>query len=135
MKLSSKTKKILTDKSGNEKSLENIHMDGLGILSFVNSKVPEQINNLLKRNNFKKKDIKYFIFHQASLVALTSLKKNLLLNSKKVPVKLDDGNFVSASIPAIFNKLLDKNLIKKNDKVVFSGFGVGLSWASAIYTI
>ena len=135
MKLSNKTKKILTDKSGNQKSLENIHMDGLGILSFVNSKVPEQINNLLKRNNFKEKDIKYFIFHQASLLVLKSLKKNLSLSSKKVPIKLDDGNFVSASIPAIFNKLLEKNLIKKNDKVIFSGFGVGLSWASAIYTI
>ena len=135
IKLSNQTKKITIDKSGNHRNLENIYMDGLGILSFVNSKVPLQIKNIIKKNNLKKDKIKYFIFHQASSAALKSLKNNLSLNSKKVPEILQNGNLVSASIPYVFKKLKDKKLLKKNDVIIFSGFGVGLSWASAIYTI
>ena len=135
LKLSPSTKKIKIDKSGNKKNLENIHMDGLGILSFVNSKVPEQIQRLLKKNNLKDKDIRYYIFHQASAVALKSLKNIMSLESKKVPIQLENGNYVSASIPAILSDLYEKKKIKKNDKLVLSGFGVGLSWASAIYIV
>tara|TARA_B100001063_G_C16661312_1_gene501229 strand:- start:34 stop:1038 length:1005 start_codon:yes stop_codon:yes gene_type:complete len=135
LRLSPSTKKIQIDKSGNKKNLENIHMDGLGILSFVNSKVPEQIKTLLKENNLKDKDIRYYVFHQASAAALKSLKNIMSLKAQKVPIQLETGNYVSASIPAILSDLYKKKKIKKNDKLVLSGFGVGLSWASAIYTV
>ena len=39
MPKSQKTKSITVDKSGNKRTLETIHMDGMGIFAFVNSKL------------------------------------------------------------------------------------------------
>lgn len=124
------------DKSGNARSDENIHMDGMGIFTFVNSKVPTQIKSLLSRNDFTVEDIDWFIFHQASKVALDSLTRLLRLPDEKVLRTLEEtGNTVSASIPIVLKKGLDAGTIRTGDTVLMSGFGVGLSWASAIVRI
>lgn len=109
-----------------------LHMDGLGIMSFVNSKVPKQINGLLKRSKISKEKIDLFVFHQASKLAIDSLIRILKIDKKKVVFDLESGNTVSASIPIAFKKALKKKKIKRGSKVLFSGFGVGLSWASVI---
>ena len=95
---------------GNSKKI-SLNMDGMGIMSFVNSKVPDQINNLLKKNKLVKRNIKFFIFHQASKIAIDSLVRILELDKKKVIYDLKDGNTVSASIPIALKKILKiKNL-------------------------
>ena len=108
-------------------------MDGLGIMSFINSKLPKQINETLKRNNLDLKDINYFIFHQASKLALDNLIKLLDIPQEKVIYDIAQGNTVSASIPIAFKKTQIKNMLKKNNLILFCGFGVGLSWSTAIY--
>ena len=121
------------DKSKNVRTLENIHMDGMGILVFVNSKVPKQIRNILKRNSMTIDDIDLFVFHQASKLALDSLARLLKINPEKVFSNIrEKGNTVSASIPIALREALDCNRINRGDKVLLSGFGVGLSWGTAI---
>ena len=134
-KNSKKTKKIFVDKSGNQRSKENIFMDGLGILSLVNSKVPMQIKKLLEKNHLKNSDIKFYIFHQASSTVIKNLRKQLSIDKNKAPELLENGNIVSATLPYVFNILKRTKKLKKNDTIIFSGFGVGISWASAVYTI
>lgn len=127
---------VSLDKSGNAKTDEDIHMDGMGILVFVSSKVPKQIKSLLSRNNLAVDDIDWFIFHQASKVALDSLARLLKLPDRKVLRTLEEtGNTVSASIPIVLKKGLDSGMVQSGDTVLVSGFGVGLSWASAIVRI
>ena len=108
-------------------------MDGMGILVFVNSKVPKQIRNILKRNSMTIDDIDLFVFHQASKLALDSLARLLKINPEKVFSNIrEKGNTVSASIPIALREALDCNRINRGDKVLLSGFGVGLSWGTAI---
>lgn len=136
MPKSEKTSLPITDKSGNIRTLENIYMDGMGILTFVNSRVPKQINEILTRNKLTIDDIDLFIFHQASKLALDRLKNSLNIKDEKLFTNLSTiGNTVSASIPIALKEALEKKIIKKGDKVVLSGFGVGLSWGSAILKI
>ena len=131
--LSAKTKEAETDSSGNVRSGENIHMDGWGILVFINSKVPKQIREILKRNNLTTDDISLYVFHQASKMALDSLAKILKIKPEKVYENIGSvGNTVSASIPIALKDAFEEGKIKKGDKVFICGFGVGLSWASAI---
>ena len=111
---SSETSSKITDKSGNERSAENIHMDGMGIFAFVNTKVPKQINSLLNDNNFSIKDIDLFIFHQASKLAIDSLTKILNIDKNKVFTNIDYvGNTVSASIPIALKDATSSGKIKK----------------------
>jgi len=114
-------------------SKKYLSMDGMGIMSFINSKLPNQIKNILKKNNLKLKDVDHFIFHQASKLALDNLIKLLAIPKNKVIFDLEHGNTVSASIPIAFKKSQISNIIKKNDLILFCGFGVGLSWSTSLY--
>ncbi len=136
MPKSDKTNQVMVDDNGNKRTLEKIHMDGLGILGFVNSKVIEQVQWILKRNQLRLDDIKLFIFHQASKVALDSLSQLLGINSDKIFQNLRDvGNTVSASIPMALSLALKTQKLSAGDKVILSGFGVGLSWGTALIEI
>jgi 3-oxoacyl-[acyl-carrier-protein] synthase III len=122
--------------SGNVRMLENIHMDGMGILVFVNSKVHLQLLSLLERNGLTIDQIDLFAFHQASKMTLDSIERLLKIKPEKVFRNLKEiGNTVSASIPILLKDALDKGRVSTGDKVVLSGFGAGLSWGTAIIEI
>lgn len=130
---SERTAAVYVDKSNNRRSQENIHMQGMDILTFLNSQIPVQINGLLKRNNIGVTDIDLFVFHQASKVGLDSLKNVLNLAPQKCFENYRDiGNTVSASIPIAIKDALDRGKLSKGDRALLCGFGAGLSWGSAL---
>jgi 3-oxoacyl-[acyl-carrier-protein] synthase-3 len=130
---SANTSLISEDRSGNLKSLENIQMNGFAVWKFISNKVPHQIKELLQRNNLSNNDIDFFGFHQASKLTLDSLIKSLGLKSETVYSNLSDkGNTVSASIPILLKDAIDNNKLVRGDLMLLSGFGVGLSWGSAL---
>lgn len=108
-------------------------MDGLGILTFATGKVPQQVKELLKRNQLTVNDMDLFVFHQASALVLDSLTRLLRIPPERVFTNLEQlGNTVSSSIPIALYDALGAHLIKPGSRVLISGFGVGLSWASAL---
>lgn len=121
------------DRSGNLRTPHDIHMNGFAVWKFISRTVPAQINTLLERNNLTKNEIDFFVFHQASKLTLDSLQKQLQIPSDKMVIDLEDtGNLVSSSIPVVLKKSLDAGRIKKGDRVLMSGFGVGLSWGTLL---
>jgi len=44
----------------------------------------------------------------------------------------ETGNLVSSSIPVVLAKILANGSFSKGQLVVLCGFGVGLSWATAL---
>jgi 3-oxoacyl-[acyl-carrier-protein] synthase-3 len=122
-----------TDASGNTRTSEHITMDGMGVLAFANSKVPPQVRQLLERNAMEVSDLDLVVFHQASRVALESLTRTLGLRSERVFSNLAQvGNTVSASIPIALADARESGRVNPGSWVLLSGFGVGLSWASAL---
>lgn len=127
------TKEVLTDFSGNQRTLEDIHMNGFAVWKFISKTVPDQISTLLKRNNLTADDIDMFGLHQASKLTLDSLIKALKIDKRKVYMNYDRvGNTVSASIPIALKDAEVNGYLKKGDLLLLSGFGVGLSWGSLI---
>ena len=122
-----------TDESGNIRTQEHIEMDGFGVLSFFNSLVPREVRSILKRNNITADDIDHFIFHQASGIALDTLQRALKIPSKKMVWTLEKtGNLVSASVPVALKMTQEKGRIKPGDTILLCGFGLGMSWGTAI---
>ena len=122
-----------TDKSGNIRTLENITMDGFGVLSFFNATIPGEVKALLIRNGLDIEDIDVFVFHQASRVALDSIARALKIpETKMVNNMAHVGNLVSASVPVALKVALDGGQAKSGDLALLCGFGVGLSWATAL---
>lgn len=121
------------DNSGNVRTKNDIHMDGMAVWSFIQSTVPKQIRSLMERNSLSADDIDLFVFHQASKMTLISLTKALRLNENKVYLNLSQtGNLVSSSLPIALKNALVEGRIQPGNLVLMSGFGVGLSWGSLL---
>ena len=128
------TAEEVTDRSGNVRTDNDIYMNGMGVLSFFQSMVPRQIKSLLKKNELAIEKVDLFVFHQASKLAMNAVSHMLKLPEEKVFSNIAKvGNTVSASIPIACKDAMDAGLIKEGSTVVFSGFGVGLSWGSVLY--
>ena len=133
MPRSAETSVAKADITGSIRSPENIHMDGAAVLAFVEAKVPLQIRAVLERNHLTIDDIDLVVFHQASKVTLDALSQSLGIPSDKVFTNLRDiGNTVSASIPIALRDATDQGRLHSDSLVLLSGFGVGMSWATAV---
>lgn len=111
-----------------------IEMNGLGLLTFFNSRVPNSIISILEKNNLSINDIAYFIPHQASKIATDGIKKSLKIDDSKFFFNIEKtGNITSASIPLALSQMQEKNKINKGDYLICCGFGVGLSWATSLF--
>jgi 3-oxoacyl-[acyl-carrier-protein] synthase-3 len=132
--LSPDTKKESIERSGNVRTPEHIHMDGFAVWSFINSAVPKQILAHLQKRGTTLQDMDQFIFHQASRMTLESLIKILKIPEAKVPMNLGTvGNTVSASIPMCLAQAIRDDRIRRGDRVLLSGFGVGLSYGTTSF--
>lgn len=121
---------------GDFRTAENIHMNGMGVLAFVNSKVPPSVRKVLERGSLTVDDIALFIFHQASALALDTLERRLKIPPEKNFRNIEHlGNLVSASIPIALQDALSRGDAKAGDLVVLGGFGVGLSWGTALIRV
>lgn len=113
-----------------------MRMRGLDIFTFGLKEVAPNIESLLKYCSFDKEKVDYFVFHQANRLLNESIRKKLNIPSDKVPYTLQDfGNTSCATIPLTLVHGLGDKLGKTQQKIVLSGFGVGLSWGSALVSI
>ena len=130
---SAETAQELVDKSGNVRTEEHIKMDGLGVLSFFNATVVCSVKEILTRNGLAISDVDLFVFHQASQLALDSLRKLLDIPERKMAYDLAEiGNLVSASIPIALSRAFARGQANRGQLALLCGFGVGLSWGTAL---
>jgi 3-oxoacyl-[acyl-carrier-protein] synthase-3 len=118
---------------GSIRSEEHTVMDGAGVFSFVISDVYKDIAEILARTKSDPSSIDYFVFHQANRFATEHLRKKLKISSDKVPYSLDEfGNTSGPSIPLTMVTRLASALRQRRLNLLLAGFGVGLSWGTAV---
>ncbi len=125
------TEKVI-DEYGNIRSDEHGYMNGADVFNFVLLEIPKDIKNLLATSQETTETIDHFVFHQANSYMNDYLKNKMKLPEEKVPTSIEKfGNTSSVSIPLTIALKLKNELIG-NKKLLLSGFGVGMSWASAV---
>lgn len=113
----------------NEKKL---YMNGRAVFNFTAGVVPKSIEKLLQKLKLDKTEIDQWYLHQGSKYIVDTITMRLGLEPEKVIFDMYDyGNTVSSSIPMLLSEALTN--ITMGQKIGLSGFGVGLSWASAIF--
>jgi len=121
-----------TDAEGNVRTGEQFFMDGMAVFNFGMKVEPKDIKNLLSECGMTIDDVDLLIYHQANKFMTDFFSKRLKISLDKTPYCLDKyGNTSSASIPlTIVSELKDK--YPDRQRVIVSGFGAGLSWATAM---
>jgi 3-oxoacyl-[acyl-carrier-protein] synthase III len=78
-------------------------------------------------------DLDLFIPHQANARIIAAVAKRLGIPEQSVMMNLDRyGNTSSASIPIALAEAADTGRLHDGDLVLLSGFGAGMTWASAV---
>jgi 3-oxoacyl-[acyl-carrier-protein] synthase-3 len=112
-----------------------LHMNGRSIFNFMMRRVPADVEACLAANQMTKSDIDLFVFHQASRYMVESLAREMRLEKARVPVMMADfANTVSSTIPMTLEALGGLGALA-GKKLLLSGFGVGLSWASTVLQV
>lgn len=121
------------DGSGNIRSRDNLYMNGAEVMSFSLKEVPKAIDALLAKADAKKDSIDMFVLHQANKFMLEALQKKIKAGADKVPILVENcGNTVSSSIPIALFELRGQGRLKRGQKLMLVGFGVGYSWAACL---
>ena len=133
MPYSDTTGNAYTNRFGNTHSKENIYMDGRKVLEFSVGEVPGSVDRTLERAGLKKEDIDLVVFHQASQLLLERVRDALGVPPEKFVIDLaETGNTVSSTVPIALARAAASGRLKPGMKVLVSGFGVGLSWGTAV---
>jgi 3-oxoacyl-[acyl-carrier-protein] synthase-3 len=87
----------------------------------------------LDRADMKPNDVDWFVPHQANARIIDAAAQRLGIDRERTLVNIDRyGNTSSASIPLALFEAVDEGRIRDNDIVLCSGFGAGMTWASAV---
>lgn len=118
--------------AGHTRDALRLRMDGRGVFNFVNAQIPQSIAASLAKAGLQLADIDFFALHQGSYYMLKTLANRVGIPDDKLLVNIAAyGNTVSSTIPMLLEELLAKQEMR-GKRVLFSGFGVGLSWATGI---
>lgn len=119
--------------TGTKPELGFMTMDGQEVFRFAVKKVPESIELLLKRNEIKKEDIKYYVLHQANERIVEAAARRLKEPMEKFPMTIGKyGNTSTASIPLLLNEMAEQGMLERGDKILMSGFGAGMTWGAVL---
>ena len=117
-----------------EEGDRNLYMNGTNVFTFTAEKVPFATNKILEKANLKIEEIKYFIFHQASSIVLTTIKDKLKIKNDLFFNDIEEfGNTVSSTIPIALIQLEEKKILPKKQPVLIMGFGVGYSLCGGVF--
>lgn len=117
---------------GIKRNMTHMVLDGMRIFNFSISKVPKQILNMLEMGNATIEETDYFFTHQANKIMNETIRRKLKIPAEKFPYSIDEyGNTSSASIPITMSHILGETKTRFSGSCILSGFGIGLSWATA----
>jgi 3-oxoacyl-[acyl-carrier-protein] synthase III len=110
-----------------------IHMNGREVFRFATRVMTQATREAVEAANLKMEDIDLLIPHQANQRIIDTAMKNLNIPSERCMINLERyGNTSTASIPIAAVEAVEKNRVKPGDKVVFVGFGAGLTWGAVV---
>ncbi len=111
--------------------LHFIQMDGKGVFRFATRVMARATKEALEKAGLELEDLDLVVPHQANMRIIDAAARGLKLPMEKFMVNLDRyGNTSTASIPIATVEAFESGRLKAGDKVVFVGFGAGLTWGA-----
>jgi 3-oxoacyl-[acyl-carrier-protein] synthase-3 len=110
-----------------------IVMEGREVFRKAVRATVESAQRVLKQADVTAEDIALFVPHQANLRIIDAVGQRLGIDPARYAVCLDHtGNTSAASCGIALAEAADAGRLKDGDLILFSGFGAGMTWASAV---
>src|SRR5487761_2164339 len=108
-------------------------MDGREVFRRAVRVVVESSQQAIERAGITADDLALVIPHQANVRIIQAVADRLGIGMDRAVIALDRyGNTSSASIPLAFDVARNEGRIKTGDYALLTGFGAGMTWASAV---
>ena len=112
-----------------------LRMDGAAVFNFTIKRVPALIHDTLVFAGLATLDIETYLFHQSNQFMMKHLIKKAELPIERVPFILDRfGNCGGPSVPLALTQGRAAAPAPQG-RVMALGYGVGLSWGSAVFNL
>ena len=110
-----------------------IKMDGKEVFRRAVRVTVESARAAMERAKITADEVALFVPHQANIRIIESAAQRLGIPMERIAIVLDrTGNTSSASIPLALADALEAGRVQAGDNVLLSGFGAGMTWASAV---
>ncbi|MGH9291149.1 MAG: beta-ketoacyl-ACP synthase III [Acidimicrobiales bacterium] len=110
-----------------------IEMDGKELFRRAVRASSESAQRALESAGVKPDEIALFVPHQANRRIIDAVASRLGISPERSVIVLDQtGNTSSASVPIAISKAAGAGRLADGDLVLLSGFGAGMTWASAV---
>ena len=111
--------------------LHYVQMNGREVFRFATKVMARSSEEAIEKANWNIQDVSLIIPHQANLRIIDAAARGLKLPREKFAINVQKyGNTSTASIPLATVEAFEEGRLQRNDKVVFVGFGGGLTWGS-----
>lgn len=103
-------------------------MDGKGIYKLAAQILPPFIERLLQPHQLKIEDLDLVIPHQASLMSMQLMRKNLGIREENFMIIIHNhGNTIAASVPMALHEAIVQGRMQRGDRVMLLGTAAGFS--------
>ena len=110
-----------------------LYMDGKEIFRKAVRVVVESAERALADAGLQAADVDLLVPHQANLRIIQAACQRLGIPEERTVVVIDRyGNTSSASIPLALHDALEAGRVRSGDHLLLTGFGGGMTWASAV---
>jgi 3-oxoacyl-[acyl-carrier-protein] synthase-3 len=115
------------------KNLHYIQMNGREVFRFATRVMVNATEEAVQAADLSVDDIQLVIPHQANQRIIEAAARGLNIPIERVMMNIACyGNTSTASIPIATCEAIKEGRLKPGDKVVFVGFGAGLTWGAAV---
>jgi 3-oxoacyl-[acyl-carrier-protein] synthase-3 len=113
--------------------LHTIKMAGSEVYRYATRQMAESAVAAIRNSGLEVKDIDQFVFHQANLRIIKSVREQLDLPEEKVFVNIEKyGNTSAASVPMALTEAVAAGRVHEGDRVLMVAFGAGYTAGAAV---
>ena len=113
-----------------------MQMDGRAVFKWAIRLVDDNIRQVIEHAGLPLEVIDLFVLHQANARIIEGVRAALGIPEEKMAINLDRyGNTSSWSIPLALDEAWQAGRVGPGSTVVVCGFGGGLAWGSAVWTL
>jgi 3-oxoacyl-[acyl-carrier-protein] synthase-3 len=115
-----------------DKRMHYLQMDGRRVFKFATRVMASSVSKVVSAAGLSIEDIALIVPHQANDRIIEMARRRLRVPPEKIMVNIDRyGNTSAASIPLALTDAVNEGRLNSGDRIVFVGFGAGLTWAAA----